>query len=81
MKQTRKNNFLIEKVIIFLKSEVEEALQSGHGMEEEAQEGGLPEEVLAQINERKAEMNAMRKDRRKNKELIGRFASQEVFFL
>lgn len=58
---------------------MEQALQSGHGMEEEAQEGGLPEEVLAQINERKAELNAMRKDRRKNKELIGRFASQEVF--
>jgi len=59
-------------------AELEEFIQARQGMEEEITEGGLPEEVIAQINERKAELNSMRKDRRKNKEVIGRFASQEM---
>jgi len=49
--------------------------------EEKGLEGGLPEEVTASIVDRKAELNAMRKERRKNKEIMNRYASQDVKFL
>ena len=46
--------------------------------EEKTAEGGLSEEVVATIAEKKTELNAMRKERRKNKEIANSFASQDV---